>query len=60
MTRTFLVAVNVPDDGSEPLEATQMDIEDALDQFGVDFESVKLWQSPSGVPPGPILPPPAL
>lgn len=46
MTRTFLVSVKLPDDGSVSLEETVADIEDALDAGGVDFEEVKVWQSP--------------
>lgn len=46
MTRTFLVSVNEPDDGSANLEDTIGDIEDALNAAGIDYEEVKVWQSP--------------
>lgn len=66
MTRTFLITLNLPDDGSLSLEDVAFDIEDALQAAGIDFEEVKVWSSPGAAalpsvfttPPTP--PPPTL
>jgi hypothetical protein len=48
MTRTFLLALNLPD--NEDLDSTAADIQDSLEQDGFIVESVKPWASPLSAP----------
>lgn len=50
MTRTFLIAINLPDDGSVTLQETIEDIEYALDPV-LEVESVKVWSGQAPEPP---------